>query len=309
MEDLFMFDMPNRAELKQQARELLQTAQVSPKGLTALYCGLTLVLNLLDYFAGSLIPGGAPEVLTTFVSIFTNLAGWILAAGFTLYCMGIRRHEVTEYGTLFDGFSFTGKIIALNFVMSFFILLWSMLFVVPGIIAYYRYSFALYNLYDNPGLNIMEALEMSKQQTRGWKLELLKLDLSYLGWALLSLLPALYVDGTCRPWGIPPPFSPLAPPCRRSWCAACGPWRCPCSSCPITSASAWITSMPPRPLCPAAGPSGTAVPTIWGARLRRLFSAFSAPAGPARRGGSFTCRLEVRHADLSHGGAGLLTFI
>ena len=50
-----------------------------------------------------------------------------------------------------------------------------MLFVVPGIIAYYRYSFALYNLYDNPGLNIMEALEMSKQQTRGWKLELLKL--------------------------------------------------------------------------------------------------------------------------------------
>ena len=138
-----MFDMPNRAELKQQARELLQTAQVSPKGLTALYCGLTLVLNLLDYFAGSLIPGGAPEVLTTFVSIFTNLAGWILAAGFTLYCMGIRRHEVTEYGTLFDGFSFTGKIIALNFVMSFFILLWSMLFVVPGINAYYRNSFAL----------------------------------------------------------------------------------------------------------------------------------------------------------------------
>ena len=189
-----MFDMPNRAELKQQARELLQTAQVSPKGLTALYCALTLVLNLVDYFAGSLIPGGTPEILTTFVSIFTNLAGWILSAGFTLYCMGIRRHEVTEYGALFDGFSFTGKIIALNFVMSFFIFLWSMLFVVPGIIAYYRYRFALYNLYDNPSLNIMEALELSKRQTRGWKLEILKLDLSYLGWIVLSLLPALYVD-------------------------------------------------------------------------------------------------------------------
>ena len=224
MEDLFMFDMPNRAELKQQARELLQTAQVSPKGLTALYCGLTLVLNLLDYFAGSLIPGGAPEVLTTFVSIFTNLAGWILAAGFTLYCMGIRRHEVTEYGTLFDGFSFTGKIIALNFVMSFFILLWSMLFVVPGIIAYYRYSFALYNLYDNPGLNIMEALEMSKQQTRGWKLDLLKLDLSYLGWALLSLLPALYVDGQRYMQALGDPASILSVGSTLPEILVCGLW-------------------------------------------------------------------------------------
>lgn len=36
---------------------------------------------------------------------------------------------------------------------------------------------------------------MSKRQTQGWKLELLKLDLSYLGWIVLSLLPALYVDG------------------------------------------------------------------------------------------------------------------
>ena len=44
-----MFDMPSRAERKQQTRELLQTAQVSPKVLTALYCGLTLVLNLVDY--------------------------------------------------------------------------------------------------------------------------------------------------------------------------------------------------------------------------------------------------------------------
>ena len=36
---------------------------------------------------------------------------------------------------------------------------------------------------------------MSNRQTQGWKLELLKLDLSYLGSIVLSLLPALYVDG------------------------------------------------------------------------------------------------------------------
>ena len=219
-----MFDMPSRADRKQQARELLQTAQVSPKGFTALYCGLTLALNLVDHFAGSLIPGGTPEIVTTFVAIFTNLAGWILASGFALYCMGIRRHEVTEYGTLFDGFSFTGKIVALNFIMSFFIFLWSTLFLIPGVIAYYRYRFALYNLYDDPELGVMEALEMSKRQTRGWKLELFKLDLSYLGWLALSLLPALYADGQRYMQIVTDPASILTAGSTLMEVVVCGVW-------------------------------------------------------------------------------------
>ena len=45
------------------------------------------------------------------------------------YCMDIRRRERSEYAVLFDGFSFTGKIIALNIVINLFVFLWSMLFV------------------------------------------------------------------------------------------------------------------------------------------------------------------------------------
>ena len=67
-----------------------------------------------------------------------------------------------------------------------------MLFVVPGFIAYYRYRFALYNLYENPDMDIMEALNLSKRQTQGYKMELFKLDLSYMGWILLSILPSLF---------------------------------------------------------------------------------------------------------------------
>lgn len=50
--------------------------------------------------------------------------------------------------------------------MAVFIALWSMLLIVPGIIAAYRYRFALYNLCENPELGVMEALAMSKAQTR-----------------------------------------------------------------------------------------------------------------------------------------------
>ena len=168
----------DRAEMKAQTRKLLQTAQVSPKGMTALYCACLFLLSLLE----ALIPG--PELVSTFLSILTTLAGWILAAGFAFYCMDISRRERSEYAVLFDGFSFTGKIIALNIVIN--------LFVFPGFIAHYCYSFALYNLYENPDMDIMEALNLSKRQTQGYKMELFKLDLSYMGWILLSILPSLF---------------------------------------------------------------------------------------------------------------------
>ena len=176
----------DRPALKAQTRELLRTAQVSPKGMTALYCACLFLLSLVE----ALVSG--PELVSTFLSILTTLTGWILAAGFTLYCMDIRRRERSEYAVLFDGFSFTGKIIMLNIVTNLYIFLWSMLFVFPGIIAYYRYSFALYNLYENPEMSIMEALNLSKRQTQGYKMELFKLDLSYMGWILLSTLPSLF---------------------------------------------------------------------------------------------------------------------
>ena len=65
---------------------------------------------------------------------------------------------------------------------------------------------------------------MSKQQTRGWKLELLKLDLSYLGWALLSLLPALYVDGQRYMQALGDPASILAVGSTLPEILVCGLW-------------------------------------------------------------------------------------
>ena len=214
----------DRAAAKAQARELPQTAQVSPKGMTALYCGLTLILNVADYAVSTCVSGSGAEIFSMFVSVFTNLAGWILAAGFALYCMDIRRRERSEYASLFDGFSFAGKIIILNIVTSLFVFLWSLLFVVPGIIAYYRYRFALYNLYEDPELDIMEALNMSKRQTQGRKLELFKLDISYLGWMVLSLLPALYVDGQQYLQALHDPASLLSAGSTLPEILVCGIW-------------------------------------------------------------------------------------
>ena len=181
-------ELIDRKKLKEEVGELLSGAQVSPRAMTALYTGLLLVMNLVCAFTGE-------GILSTFISILTSLLSVLLGAGFAMYCMAIRRGEWAEYLTLFDGFSFVGKLIALTIVTYAFIWLWSMLFVIPGIVAAYRYRFATYNLYENPGISIMEALDMSKRQTMGYKGQIFALDLSYIGWILLASLPAMVEMG------------------------------------------------------------------------------------------------------------------
>ena len=179
----------NRKLLKADMKALLADAQVCPKRMTALYCILTLAVHLAVSFAP------AEGIIGTFFSILSTLLSTVLGAGFVLYCMAVRRNERAEYLTLFDGFSFAGKLIAVSLLTSAFIALWSMLFVIPGIIAAYRYRFALYNLYDNPDIGVMQALDMSKKQTEGYKGQLFSLDLSYLGWEMLATIPS-FVQST-----------------------------------------------------------------------------------------------------------------
>ena len=191
-----MFEKINRRRIQAESREILRSAQVSYKAFFALYLGILALVNALGYLASASVAGNAlfsgPADL--FVTIFSTLLSPVLAVGAYLYCMAVRRGEEAEFLTLFDGFSFAGKIILLYLLQGVFIFLWSMLFIVPGIIAAYRYRFAYLNLCANPSLSATDALNLSKKQTTGYKKQLLQLDLSYFGWMLLSSLPALVLS-------------------------------------------------------------------------------------------------------------------
>jgi uncharacterized membrane protein len=135
-----MAQLINRRQVKLASRQLLKQATVSATAMIALYFSLQIILNLL----GSLSGRANIPVLSTFFSILTMLMDVVLSAGFVLYCMAIRRGEHAEYATLFDGFSMVGKVMGLYFLETFFIAMWATLFLVPGIIAGYRYRFAIY---------------------------------------------------------------------------------------------------------------------------------------------------------------------
>ena len=186
-----MAQIINRKAMKAETNTILHSAQVAPAAMTVLILSITTVLDVADTITANAADG---NLVSLFVSILTGLLGMVLSAGFCLYCMAIRRGERAEFLTLFDGFSFAGKIICLNIVTTIFIGLWSALFIIPGIVASYRYRFAPYNLYENPDLSVMEAIAMSKQQTRGYKSQLLMLDLSYCVWALMASLPLVIIN-------------------------------------------------------------------------------------------------------------------
>lgn len=195
--------MLNRIELKLNAKAITKSARVSAYQMTLLYLVIRFVLGLADNYVSadegtwveigdmqfqvqSLFHHAAfPTPVVVFVSVLVWLLGCVLAAGYVLYHQGVRRGEEMPISSLFDGFGFVGKIVLLNLVMTVFIALWSMLFIIPGIIAGYRYRFALYNLCENPELGVMDALNMSKAQTKGYKLDLFVLDLTFIGWSLL----------------------------------------------------------------------------------------------------------------------------
>jgi uncharacterized membrane protein len=72
------------------------------------------------------------------------------------------------------------------FLKNLFIIFWSLLFFIPGIIKYYEYSMVKYIVADNPKIDYKRALEISRQMTRNNKWQIFVLDLSFIGWLLLG---------------------------------------------------------------------------------------------------------------------------
>ena len=214
LEGNFMLD---RGEIKAEAKGIMRTARVSPYVVTLLVMAIGYVLEKVEM----LVQFGSPffsvtyaiecyraalsgdmaaleQMITAlptqtgtgffFFSILISLFTLILNGGYYVYCMGIRRGAEMPYATLADGLGAAGKLIWCSIQMSVKIFLWSMLFWIPGIIAAYRYRFAYYNILTDGSITAGEAIRLSCQQTSGMKWQLFVLDLSFIGWSLLSAL-------------------------------------------------------------------------------------------------------------------------
>lgn len=150
------------------------------------------ILSSWPYAAAQLVPDFGGVSGKTFIAWLLSIAIAVFAqvfnVGYYSYCLKLSRGVQTKLGDLLDGFNHFTKIIGLYIVSAIFIYLWSLLFVVPGIVASYRYRQAYYILIENPDISVLEALRRSKAMMRGHKLELFFLDLSFIGWYILCVM-------------------------------------------------------------------------------------------------------------------------
>jgi uncharacterized membrane protein len=153
------------------------------------------IAGTLVYFALTIIPviilnsifgrgEAGPSGIST---IYNLLINGPMILGYAMFAISIFRKRETSAAEVFYGFERFVKAFGLYIVMSIFIILWSLLLIIPGIIAAFRYSLCFYILADHPEMGIMEALNESKRMMRGNKWKMFCLSLSFIGWTILCV--------------------------------------------------------------------------------------------------------------------------
>jgi len=111
----------------------------------------------------------------------------------------VNNRQTPEAKDAFSGFDDFWTAFKTTFLTGLFTFLWSLLFIIPGIIKGYSYSMAMYIVAENPGISALDAIDRSKKMMDGHKMELFVLYLSLYGWALLTVITL----GIAGIWTIP----------------------------------------------------------------------------------------------------------
>lgn len=198
----------NRLAIKHNSKLLLSSSKPSPFLVVLVYY---IIIEVLNFLTGSVSGQTAimnemmrqyqngnfnfvptiptPTITASLLIIAISLMMLMISTGFSIYCYNVCSGRKGSYGNLFDAFAIFGKVFLLNLLMAVFIYLWALLFIIPGIIAAYRYRQALYIMLDHPEYSALECIRESKKMMNGRKGELFVLDLSFLGWNLLTVIP------------------------------------------------------------------------------------------------------------------------
>lgn len=153
---------------------------------------IVIIVWLALVYVGSAVASGLAGILVL-LSLPISLAATVF--GINILNMGMltwfhkaidSKPEVTE---VFEPFSrnFIDNAITL-FLRSLFVGLWSLLLVVPGIIKSYEYYLVEYIKAECPNMPPKQVLDVSKRMMDGHKMDMFVLNLSFIGWALLSAL-------------------------------------------------------------------------------------------------------------------------
>ena len=204
----------DRTAAKLQAKQLIRESQPSMLTAALLYTLLTALIGWLSLrLTGvdtntmnemlrlasegnseavmEMMTKATPSAGASLIDSLLRLAMAVVGVGFSLFVMTSVRRSQPALGNLLDGFGMFPRVLFLIILQIVLIFLWSLLLVIPGIIAAYRYNFAVYVMIDHPEMSAMDCLRESKRLTTGYKRQLFLLDLSFIFWFLLTMIPII----------------------------------------------------------------------------------------------------------------------
>lgn len=143
--------------------------------------------------------GEAVELIVPIIlSLGAILAIWALAIliiggaaklGYVKFNLNLIDRKPAAFSDLFSCFNRLGDGICMNLLMALYILLWSLLFIIPGIIKTYSYAMTPYILAEHPEMTANQAITESRRIMSGNKWRLFCLRFSFIGWMFLCVLP------------------------------------------------------------------------------------------------------------------------
>lgn len=116
------------------------------------------------------------------------ILGGVIRQGYAVYLLKQYDRRNPEIRDLFSQFDYFGNAFCLRFLQGLFTFLWTLLLIIPGIIKGYAYAMAPFIMAENPEMRPREALRASCEMMDGHKAELFFLELSFIGWGILSVL-------------------------------------------------------------------------------------------------------------------------
>ncbi len=135
-----------------------------------------------------LIVVGIVMVVAVVFSFIYMIIGGAVGIGYSKFNLDLMDGNEARVGTLFDYFSEWKKGFTARLLQLIYIFLWSLLFVIPGIMASFSYVMVHYVMADHPEMTAKEALRESKKIMHGNRWRFFCMTLSFIGWELLGIL-------------------------------------------------------------------------------------------------------------------------
>ena len=185
--------MPSREVLKQTALEKLKNNWDSTLKVNAIFLALAIFIEIPLRIFGNrwllekgLVSTEAFLVASVAYMIYMFLSIPILY-GIKSFYMNISRGLGGRVADIFEGYKQFFSISSVILVSTFFIMLWLLLLIIPGVIKAISYTQILRVKKDNPEMKALECIDESKSLMEGHKMEYFILQLSFIGWSVLTV--------------------------------------------------------------------------------------------------------------------------